>query len=112
MVRPASKSRARRPWRAKALTPLPCQICSPLSPTTGWWRRASITGTSVSGPGRNEIPWGFGTAHVNLESAPSGHWCIPVDDFRKRQPRSAGLPPEQLTLLAVGNDGQEDDAID
>ena len=47
-----------------------------------------------------------------MESAPSGRLCIPADDFGKLQPRSGGLPPKQLALLAVGNGNQDDDATD
>ena len=64
------------------------------------------------GPGGYEITWSPGTIHFDLESAPSGHLVLPVDNYAKLRPQSGGLPPKQLTLLAVGNGNQHDDVTD
>ena len=64
------------------------------------------------GKGGYEITWSPGTVHFDLESAPSGHLCISVDDYGKLKPPSGGLPPKQIALLAVGNEIQYNDAND
>ena len=57
---------------------------------------------SFPGPGGYEITWSPGTIHFDLESAPSGHLLIRVDNYDKLKPPSGGLPAKQLTLLATG----------
>ena len=55
------------------------------------------------GPGGYEITWAPGAVHFDLESAPSGHLLIPVDNYDKLAPTAGGLQQRQLSLLAVGN---------
>ena len=57
------------------------------------------------GPGGYEITWAPGAVHFDLESAPSGHLLIPVDNYDKLAPAAGGLQQRQLSLLAVGNAG-------
>ena len=40
--------------------------------------------------------------HFDLESAPSGHLCLAVDNFGDLQPPAGGLQARELTLLATG----------
>ena len=55
------------------------------------------------GPGGYEITWAPGAVHFDLESAPSGHLLIPVDNYDKLAPAAGGLQQRQLSLLAVGD---------
>ena len=55
------------------------------------------------GPGGFEITWAPGAVHFDLESAPSGHLLVPVDNYDQLPSETAGLQPKQLSLLAVGN---------
>ena len=56
------------------------------------------------GPGGYEITWAPGAVHFDLESAPSGHLLISVDNYDQLSSDPAGgLQPKQLSLLAVGN---------
>eukprot|EP00959_Pyramimonas_sp_CCMP1952_P206185 4311902-Pyramimonas_sp.AAC.1 len=63
-------------------------------------------------PGGYEITWGPGAIRFDLVSAPSGHFYILVDDCDELEPRSGGLPPKQLALLAACNDDQNSGATD
>ena len=65
------------------------------------------------GPGGYEITWAPGAVHFDLESAPSGHLLIPVDNYDKLPSDTGGLQPKQLSLLAVGNaNGGNEDQLD
>ena len=64
------------------------------------------------GPGGFEITWAPGAVHFDLESAPSGHLLIPVDNYDQLPPATAGLQPKQLSLLAVGTSGASSGSAD
>ena len=56
------------------------------------------------GPGGFDITWAPGATHFDLESAPSGHMLIRVDDYDKLSP-TTGLQQRQISLLATGDTG-------
>ena len=53
------------------------------------------------GPGGYQINWSPGTMHFPLESAPSGHYCIPCDAFSQIRRPTGGLAPTTMTLHAT-----------
>ena len=52
------------------------------------------------GPGGYEINWAPGATHIQLESAPSGHYVIPVDAYDRIPPKAQGLPPKMEIFAA------------
>jgi len=58
------------------------------------------------GPGGYEIKWAPGAVHIQMESAPSGHYVIPVDSYSELT-ETKGLPEKTVTLTAYddGNNG-------
>ena len=56
------------------------------------------------GPGGYEIKWAPGAVHIQMESAPSGHYVIPVDSYSELK-ENKGLPEKTVTLTAYDNNG-------
>ena len=50
------------------------------------------------GPSGYKIEWGPGATHIKMESAPSGHYVIPVDSYGKLPAKSPGLAPKSCVL--------------